>query len=68
MSTPKSINTQQPEQGPTFWDFLEALTDLDNYVGRYNPGKGELEISHRADIPSTDKIIERHGKAKEARP
>lgn len=57
MSTHKSEKIPQPGEYPTFWAFLEALSGLEDYVGRYNPATKELEIRHIADLPPTAKII-----------
>lgn len=65
MSTPNLSKLPKVEEFPTFWDFLIALTDLEEYVGRYNPTTKELEIRHRADINPNDRVIEpRNGKAR----
>lgn len=42
----------------TFWDFLVALSGLDDYAGRINAA-GELELCRKSDLPAHAILIDR---------
>jgi hypothetical protein len=51
-----SPNTEGTTHMGTFWDFLIALSGIDDYVGQYNKDR-ELVLKPRSELTPKDIVI-----------